>query len=286
MSLGSTMQVFVTVILSAGLGFTTAAAYCRDGSGRFPASLARGLRASNQKLTVDEDLTPLMQAVRDQEGDTVKELLGRSPDLNAKDQEGWTALTYAALNEDSSILKALIDEGADVNLRDNHGMTPLIHAAVYGHVSIAKLLLDRGADVNAEDDRGETALTLAERRKSRDLIKLFEQAGGVNPLARAQATAPPAEDQAVGDTRPVLLNRLRPEYTEKARKNKISGIVRMRLLIGQDGSIKKMRAVTGLPDGLTYQAYKAAYQMRFRPATKDGQPVDFWQIIEVEFNTR
>jgi len=88
------------------------------------------------------------------------------------------------------------------------------------------------------------------------------------------------------DSRPVALNRPRPNYTEDARKNKVQGVIRARALIGADGSVKDVRLVSHLPDGLDEEAILAVKQMRFRPATKSGQPVNFWQMLEVEFNLR
>jgi TonB family protein len=88
------------------------------------------------------------------------------------------------------------------------------------------------------------------------------------------------------DTRPVALNRPRPNYTEDARKNKVQGVIRARALIGADGSVKDVRLVSHLPDGLDEEAILAVKQMRFRPAMKSGQPVNFWQMLEVEFNLR
>ncbi len=91
----------------------------------------------------------------------------------------------------------------------------------------------------------------------------------------------------VVDSKPVNLNRPRPNYTEEARKNKISGVVRVRVLVGADGAVKQVRlAGGGLPDGLNEEAIRAAYQIRFRPAMKDGQPVAYWMPIEIEFNLR
>lgn len=88
------------------------------------------------------------------------------------------------------------------------------------------------------------------------------------------------------DTRPVALNRPRPEYTDKARNHGVQGTVRIRALIEGDGSVKDLRLVTHLPDGLDEAAIKAVRKMRFKPATKGGQPVAFWQMLEVEFNLR
>ena len=83
-----------------------------------------------------------------------------------------------------------------------------------------------------------------------------------------------------------MLNRPRPNYTEEARKNKIQGVVVARLLVGSDGSVKQVKITRGLADGLNEEAIRAAYQIRFKPAMKGGQPVAYWQPIEIEFNLR
>jgi protein TonB len=88
------------------------------------------------------------------------------------------------------------------------------------------------------------------------------------------------------DTHPIPLNKPRPNYTEDARRNKVQGLVRVRALISMDGSVRDVRLVSHLPDGLDEEAIRAVKQMRFRPATKSGQPVNFWQMLEVEFNLR
>jgi len=88
------------------------------------------------------------------------------------------------------------------------------------------------------------------------------------------------------DTQPVQLNSARPNYTEEARKNKIQGVVVARILIGADGSVKQVRVTRGLPDGLNEEAIRAAYQLRFKPATKGGRPVPIWKSLSVDFNLR
>ncbi|MEK6286664.1 MAG: energy transducer TonB [Acidobacteriota bacterium] len=97
----------------------------------------------------------------------------------------------------------------------------------------------------------------------------------------------PAVQQSVVDERPVLLNRPRPMFTEEARRNKIQGVVRMKILIDVSGKVTEVVVTRGLPDGLDLQAIRAAYQMRFRPAMKNGSPVPYWlSNVEVEFNLR
>ena len=63
-------------------------------------------------------------------------------------------------------------------------------------------------------------------------------------------------------------------------------MIKAQALVGKDGLVKDVRLETHLPDGLDEQAIIAVKQMRFRPATSHGQPVDFWVTLEVEFNLR
>lgn len=89
------------------------------------------------------------------------------------------------------------------------------------------------------------------------------------------------------DTKPIPLNRPRPNYTELARQNKVQGVVRVQVLVGTDGLVKQVRIIgAGLTDGLNEEAIRAASQMRFQPATRSGQAVAHWVTIEIEFNIR
>jgi TonB family protein len=77
-----------------------------------------------------------------------------------------------------------------------------------------------------------------------------------------------------------------PRYTEEARRNRVEGVVIMRVLVGADGSVKQVKITHGLPDGLDEQAVQATYEMRFKPAMKDGKPVEFWLSMSIEFNLK
>jgi TonB family protein len=74
-----------------------------------------------------------------------------------------------------------------------------------------------------------------------------------------------------------------PEYTEEARKNQVSGVIRIQMILGADGNIYAIIPLNGLPNGLTEKAIKAAKQIKFIPAIKDGQPVSQWVTIEYSF---
>lgn len=82
-------------------------------------------------------------------------LLRRDPFLvNAKTNDGKTALHYAAQSGNIEIAKVLIDNDADVNAVDNNGNTPLNAACHTGPwkslpaVKVIHLLLSRGAKID------------------------------------------------------------------------------------------------------------------------------------------
>jgi TonB family protein len=49
------------------------------------------------------------------------------------------------------------------------------------------------------------------------------------------------------------------------------------------GQVEVLRVVNGLGHGLDEQAKRVAEQIRFKPAEKDGHPVDHTTLIHVTF---
>ncbi|HJQ33377.1 MAG TPA: energy transducer TonB [Pyrinomonadaceae bacterium] len=75
-----------------------------------------------------------------------------------------------------------------------------------------------------------------------------------------------------------------PGFTEEARKNNVTGVVRLRAILHSSGGVQGISVVKGLPDGLTEKAIAAARQIRFTPAEKDGHPVSQYVVLEYNFN--
>ena len=73
-------------------------------------------------------------------------------------------LMRAVRDGKSDIVAGIIDAGMDVNARDNDGNTALIIAVASQHPEIVGLLIEKGADVNAKDNDGWTALTRAQEQ--------------------------------------------------------------------------------------------------------------------------
>ncbi len=75
-----------------------------------------------------------------------------------------------------------------------------------------------------------------------------------------------------------------PQYTEDARRNLVMGTVVLRVVFSRTGEVTNIRALQVLPFGLTEKAIAAARLIRFRPATKDGRPVNVYMQLEYNFN--
>ena len=88
------------------------------------------------------------------------------------------------------------------------------------------------------------------------------------------------------DSQPVMLNRERPNYTEEARRNRIQGVVKTRILISRDGLVANVVLLTHLPDGLDEEAIRAARRLRFVPARKSGLAVAVWVPLDIQFTLR
>jgi len=82
----------------------------------------------------------------------------------------------------------------------------------------------------------------------------------------------------------VITAKPEPGFTEEARKNNVTGTVRLRAILHANGEVSNISIVKGLPDGLTEKAIAAARQIKFRPAQKDGRTVSQYVVLEYNFN--
>ncbi len=99
------------------------------------------------KIYAGEINEDLITAAKKGDVASVKALLARGADVNAKSQYGATSLSFAADKGHLEVVKALLDNGADLNVKDKfYQETPIGWAAYRGHSSIVKALLDKGAE--------------------------------------------------------------------------------------------------------------------------------------------
>jgi ankyrin repeat protein len=101
-------------------------------------------------------------------------LFSKSGGANAEDFE---KLRGDAEKMTAKIAELLITKGADVNAKTDDGSTALILAAQNGNMEMVKLLLQKAADVNIKTNEGKTAYELAKSKGHTAIVRLLEKAG-------------------------------------------------------------------------------------------------------------
>jgi TonB family protein len=74
-----------------------------------------------------------------------------------------------------------------------------------------------------------------------------------------------------------------PVYTDEARSLKLEGEVLLEVTFSANGTLHVSRVVRGLGHGLDEAAIAAAKKMRFKPALRNGQPMDSTAVVHVLF---
>ena len=101
--------------------------------------------------------------------------------INSQDNEGNTPLMYSleyrSIGGDMTVFLLLLEKGADINLKTHHGTTLLMIASRAGLTGLVNILIDKGADVNAKDDNGNTALIMAAANNKPDVLKALRKHG-------------------------------------------------------------------------------------------------------------
>jgi protein TonB len=79
-----------------------------------------------------------------------------------------------------------------------------------------------------------------------------------------------------------LIKRTIPTYPYQAKHARVQGLVRLEAIIGEDGTIQKLRALSGHPL-LVPAALAAVKRWRYRPTLLNGRPVPVITQVEVRF---
>jgi protein TonB len=86
-----------------------------------------------------------------------------------------------------------------------------------------------------------------------------------------------------GVSKPVVIYKIDPEYSEEARKAKYSGIVELAVIVDTDGHAREIRVAKSLGMGLDEKAIEAVAKWKFKPGMKGGQAVNVRALIDVNF---
>ena len=112
--------------------------------------------------------------------------------------------------------------------------------------------------------------------------------GGVRSSGFGDTAAPAPkttrEVAAAPRTTPVeVLSKPTPVYTEEGKRLKIEGEVLLEVSFEAAGKVRVIRVMRGLGHGLDEAAVRAAEQIHFKPASRDGQPADSSAVLHIVF---
>lgn len=139
------------------------------------------LNNANPNLANARGSTPLHLATEKHLKPLAELLLGRrSTNVNAKDEDQYTALHWAAQNGDEAITRLLLDRAAAINETDGQGRTPAHVACQHGQENVIRVLLSRGADVRIRCKDNWTALHLAAWQGHLGIVKLLVKQAGAD----------------------------------------------------------------------------------------------------------
>lgn len=88
----------------------------------------------------DDALPPLLAAARAGDVASVEQLLRQGAAVDARDEEGCTALHWAADGNHVAVMQVLLRHGANRTLCDSHGDTPLAMAQTCNHADAIAVL--------------------------------------------------------------------------------------------------------------------------------------------------
>ena len=125
--------------------------------------LERGANVNFRGL--EDGRTPLINAVINEAGEAggddhvecIDALIAAGAEIDAVDEEGYSALKHACADGDTALAKLLLDKGADKDLGN-----PLKRAVRNGHAAVARLLVERGARVSLPGREAQLAALLVE----------------------------------------------------------------------------------------------------------------------------
>ena len=89
-------------------------------------------------------------------------------------------------------------------------------------------------------------------------------------------------------TSPIPTRRGVPEYTMEAMRARAQGVITVECVVEPDGECGDVRVVHEFDPafGLDGKAIEAARRWRFRPGTRNGEPVPVLVLLEIGFNIR
>ena len=122
----------------------------------------------------NDGTTALLKAIELGKETIVNLLVRNGVDLTAKDKYGITVLMKAMKSNHLAIAELLIDGGADPGVMHN-GTSPMFGAIHLRQNKLVGLLMEKNVDLEVKNSNGMTVLTQSVREQETELVKLLLQ---------------------------------------------------------------------------------------------------------------
>jgi hypothetical protein len=158
----------------------------------------------------------------------------------------------------------------------------LTTASRTGETQAMKRFLDSVIFVPNRKDPAAGEGTALSKLKMTDVeveMKVEDPHSNKSQSATAPAPTPDPNTKSV-----VLVSKPKGSYVDSARQKNVTGSVRLRLTLADDGSIPRITVVRTLPEGLLRQVLFAALRIKFLPKEVDGRPVSLVATFDYGFD--
>lgn len=204
----------------------------------------------------------------------IKRLEADNEQLNEKVAELQRDL--AASTSELQVLRSNADEGSSASEQ--------LDAVNLEYRRVLDRLREAQTAGRRKDDRIEELLeengVLRQRLAASEEEK--EQAASEERLAESQQ---PATSSTPGVVSPTPRSTVTPEYPSSAVRRKVSGVVRVKVLVSERGEVLQAQVVSS-PDplgALDRAALKAVRAWKFNPATRNGRPIRMYYEVPLNF---
>ncbi|RLN58073.1 hypothetical protein BBP00_00007192 [Phytophthora kernoviae] len=103
----------------------------------------------------------------------IKLLLRFGADIDARSQDGKTALHCSTSDDTFQVAELLLGAGASIDAQDETGKTPLHYAVQEDCLLVTNLLLSHGSNIDVEDIDGVSQLALMLEQASMNVLQIF-----------------------------------------------------------------------------------------------------------------
>lgn len=146
----------------------------------------------------------------------------------------------------------------------------------------AQLLQEASEDLEKYLSLSPTGEDVEFQRENLESIKFFSEYYS-RPENQKPISFDAPEKPDENETPLKIISKPRASYTDKARSSGVSGVIRLAVGFSADGKVKHILIIKPLGYGLDEQAVRAAREIKFEPAVKDGKPISKVKFIEYSF---